>query len=270
MSWMNDYTIQETMDVIIYPCPNLKRLPSPSNVRGYRQTWYGHSFQPRRTNTLKGKLRISIVDMLVLNGLFFMKAMLCHIFHAVLFFKNTIWTVSLNLFNTRGDECILNPDSTIHEANMGPTWDLPAPGGPHVGPMNFAIREVSVGWRDIDKNVLKRRSFGACFIENGLTYPGFGGGATTVAAVTATATASHQKQKQQHDSYDHRQRPGCETANHYGDVIKGLLASQITSLTIACWNVYSSAYQRKHQSSASLALCGEFTGDRWIPRTKGQ
>ena len=27
---------------------------------------------------------------------------------------------------------------------------------------------------------------------------------------------------------------------------------------------------KKHQSSASLALCGEFTGDRWIPRTNGQ
>ena len=25
----------------------------------------------------------------------------------------------------------------------------------------------------------------------------------------------------------------------------------------------------KNQSSASLALCGEFTGGRWIPRTKG-
>ena len=30
-------------------------------------------------------------------------------------------------------------DSEIHEANMGPTWVLSAAGGPHVGPMNFAI-----------------------------------------------------------------------------------------------------------------------------------
>ena len=28
--------------------------------------------------------------------------------------------------------------------------------------------------------------------------------------------------------------------------------------------------QRKHQNFASLAFFGEFTGDRWIPRTKGQ
>ena len=32
------------------------------------------------------------------------------------------------------------PDSKVHGANMGPTWVLSAPGGPHVGPMNFAIR----------------------------------------------------------------------------------------------------------------------------------
>ena len=34
-----------------------------------------------------------------------------------------------------------NPDSKVHGANMGPTWVLPAPDGPHVGPMNLAIRE---------------------------------------------------------------------------------------------------------------------------------
>ena len=31
------------------------------------------------------------------------------------------------------------PESKIHGANMGPTWVLSAPDGPHVGPMNFAI-----------------------------------------------------------------------------------------------------------------------------------
>ena len=42
---------------------------------------------------------------------------------------------------------------------------------------------------------------------------------------------------------------------HYDDVIMGAMASQITSLTIVYSTVYSDA---------------EFTGDRWIPRTKGQ
>ena len=33
------------------------------------------------------------------------------------------------------------PDSKVHGANMGPTWDLSAPDGQHVGPMNPVIRE---------------------------------------------------------------------------------------------------------------------------------
>ena len=32
------------------------------------------------------------------------------------------------------------PDSKVHVAHMGPTWDLSAPGGSHVGPINLAIR----------------------------------------------------------------------------------------------------------------------------------
>ena len=33
-----------------------------------------------------------------------------------------------------------SPDSKVHGANMGPTWVLSAPDGPHVGPMNLAVR----------------------------------------------------------------------------------------------------------------------------------
>ena len=51
---------------------------------------------------------------------------------------------------------------------------------------------------------------------------------------------------------------------HYNEVIMGVIASQITSLTIVYSTVYSDADQRKHQSSASLAFV-------WlIPRTNGQ
>ena len=32
------------------------------------------------------------------------------------------------------------PDSKVHGDNMRPTWVLSAPDGPHVGPMNLAIR----------------------------------------------------------------------------------------------------------------------------------
>ena len=40
---------------------------------------------------------------------------------------------------------------------------------------------------------------------------------------------------------------------HYSDVIMSMIASQITSLTIVYWTIYSDADQRKHQSSASRA-----------------
>ena len=42
--------------------------------------------------------------------------------------------------------------------------------------------------------------------------------------------------------------------HHYGDVIMGTVAYQITRLTIVYSTVYSGADQRKHQSSASLAF----------------
>ena len=60
------------------------------------------------------------------------------------------------------------------------------------------------------------------------------------------------------------------TTYHYYDLIMGTIASQITSLTIVCSNVYSDADQRKHQSSESLAFVWGIQRDRWIPRTNGQ
>ena len=42
--------------------------------------------------------------------------------------------------------------------------------------------------------------------------------------------------------------------NHYGDVIFSAMASQTTSITIVCSNVYSGVDQKKHQISASLAF----------------
>ena len=35
---------------------------------------------------------------------------------------------------------VVYPDSKVHGANMGPTGDLSVPSGPHVRPMNLAIR----------------------------------------------------------------------------------------------------------------------------------
>ena len=41
------------------------------------------------------------------------------------------------------DLWITIPDSKVYGANMGPTWVLSAPDGPHVGPMNLAIRDAT-------------------------------------------------------------------------------------------------------------------------------
>ena len=35
-----------------------------------------------------------------------------------------------------------NPDNKVHGANMGPIWGRQDPGGPHVGPVNFAVWAV--------------------------------------------------------------------------------------------------------------------------------
>ena len=56
--------------------------------------------------------------------------------------NETFWSIKYRLWSrtlaVRSKRHV--PDSKIHGANMGPTWVLSAPDGPHVGPMNFAIR----------------------------------------------------------------------------------------------------------------------------------
>ena len=58
---------------------------------------------------------------------------------------------------------------------------------------------------------------------------------------------------------------------HYSDVMMSVMGSQITSVSIVYSIVSPGGDQRKHQSSAwprHWPLWGEFTGARWIPRTK--
>ena len=49
------------------------------------------------------------------------------------------------------------PDSKVHGANMGLTWGRQDPGGPHVGPINLAIREI--------RSSKIPRSFGAAWLN---------------------------------------------------------------------------------------------------------
>ena len=57
---------------------------------------------------------------------------------------------------------------------------------------------------------------------------------------------------------------------HYNDVIMSTMVSQITSLAIIYSTVYSGTDKKNIKAPRHWPLLGEFTGDRWIPRTKGQ
>ena len=48
----------------------------------------------------------------------------------------TLTNIYLVILNPR----FYGPDSRGHGTDIGPTWVLSAPGWPHVGPMNLAIR----------------------------------------------------------------------------------------------------------------------------------
>ena len=54
---------------------------------------------------------------------------------------------------------------------------------------------------------------------------------------------------------------GWDSYRHYNDAIMSAMASQTTSLTIVYATVHSGEDQRKHQSSMSMAIVGEF--HRW-------
>ena len=54
---------------------------------------------------------------------------------------NFFYSQGLKLLHRLGAMFIT--DRKVHGAHMGPTWVLSAPDGPYVGPMNFAIRDVT-------------------------------------------------------------------------------------------------------------------------------
>ena len=57
---------------------------------------------------------------------------------------------------------------------------------------------------------------------------------------------------------------------HYNDFVKSTMASQIISLTNVYSTVYSDEITENLKAPRHWHFCGEFTGDRWIPRTNGQ
>ena len=60
------------------------------------------------------------------------------------------------------------------------------------------------------------------------------------------------------------------TLIHYGNVKMGTIASQITSLRLFTQSFIRTQIKENIKAPRHWPLCGEFTGDRWIPRTNGQ
>ena len=61
---------------------------------------------------------------------------------------------------------------------------------------------------------------------------------------------------------------GSIWSDNYSDVMMSAMTSQIISIVYT--NVYSGADQRNAKAPRNWTLWREFTGDRWIPRTKDQ
>ena len=55
------------------------------------------------------------------------------------YIKSTVITDKSNIFLGVNMLLFNPPNSTVRGANMGPIWGRQDPGGPHVGPINFAI-----------------------------------------------------------------------------------------------------------------------------------
>ena len=52
---------------------------------------------------------------------------------------NPCWNYSQSMLSKGAPGVSHFPDNKVHGANMGITWVLSAPDGPHVGPMNLAL-----------------------------------------------------------------------------------------------------------------------------------
>ena len=57
---------------------------------------------------------------------------------------------------------------------------------------------------------------------------------------------------------------------HYNGVIMSAMASQITSVSMVCSTVVQTQINENIKAPRHWPLWGEFTGDQWIPLTKGQ
>ena len=139
------------------------------------------------------------------------------------------------------------PDSKVHGANMGPTWVLSARDGPHVGPMNLAIRDgiaylstmFLIWWKVVTANQCGTIWKQKCYQTLQIMYSSI-----VICRTRCIKTLL----------WRHNERDGISN----------------TGVSSVCSTVCSGTNQRKYQSSALLAFVRESTDDSWIPLTEGQ
>ena len=60
------------------------------------------------------------------------------------------------------------PDSKVHGVNMGPIWGRRDPGGPHVGPINFAIWASMITRNNVGHKAWLHLSLLCAYFMNGI------------------------------------------------------------------------------------------------------
>ena len=90
--------------------------------------------------------------------------------------------------------------------------------------------------------------------------------------VTCSATSHYLNQYWLVVTWAVRSKLQCNSIHlfHYNDVIMSPMASQITSLTMFTQPFTQTQIKEHIKAPCHWPLWGEFTGHRWIPRTKGQ
>ena len=172
--------------------------------------------------------------------------------------------------------CSDNPGSKVHGVIIGPIWGRQGPGGPNIGPMNFAtwahlqpglniwLQWIGQRLQDETRNIYVS-GFGAAYIR-GLTvcwphttqhpaqYDNKGNNTPTNLGNQQAISIFRPHWWATGVLFGENGDEIWREHYHYSDVRMTTMASQITSLPVVCSIVYSDADQRKHQSSASLAF----------------
>ena len=133
------------------------------------------------------------------------------------------------------------PDSKVHGANMGPIWVLSAPDGPHVGPMNLAIRAVFfLPWfcrpqyAGVSEDLLGSYNWWLSTLPSTLCNTSMG---TTALAMV----------------YSKRNVRDCYT-------VKMLM--MLAGASHQCW-VFSARFRLSHQNPANEKQCVSFDIQKW-------